>query len=263
MDIKIYIREPSQFTKFAFQVALQGDVLTIAASHINTGIALSSKVIDLSTLQKGHMYDAYFLDTIRWSALFDQEDEGEPRYNYLALNYFSGATKPEWNTRAYVSIYRPNRDDDPVLVNVKGARADITSSENISVEEIAADAKFTPIVIERYPEFRTSLEHSILAMEQNVRLNQLRLMLHLMPQIDALSKIIFTIVERDPELKSAVIEALPQYTNYKSAIEEQNYLSSMSDDEALEAMRTLRTRDLAIFTDYLARKVALLEGGEP
>lgn len=257
MNIKIYTRIPDQYTKYTFQMGLQGRELSVAVSDFVTGIALPGTTIDLSGLQKGHQYGIYFLDSLRWSALFDHEDEGEPRYNYLAMNYFTSLPGVDWQVRGFLNIYRPNLDADPVMINVRGAKTEVTESEIISVEELEVGAKFTPILLERHPEFETTLKHTILALEENVRLNQLRLMLHLMPQIDALSKVLFAIVERDPDLKSAVIAELPQYSNYKAAVEEQNFLNVMGDDEALAALRSLRPRDLGILSDYLTRKAAL------
>lgn len=134
--------------------------------------------------------------------------------------------------------------------------------ENIEPILTADIAMFAESASPIYPQYQKIHDLYLLRQDVGLKLSARESLSYIEPQLDFVTKLLFEIIESDPYLKQKALEAIPQYTNFKSAIEENSVFNIKDETKCYEEIENIKKYVRGIQADYYNKKKQILGDGE-
>lgn len=222
---------------------------------VQDGVAKVRYDIDCAKYEKGVIHSLQAYNTTMTSLPEDR----------IALDVF--ARLPDAAEMKYeIQNLRMMRQPNSVLFYIIPGTEDVLIYVRVSacyenIEPIIVNTNnFHEIIAERYPLYEDPRPLNTLRLKTMLSMDPNDSLAYIEAQLDFLTAAVIALVEADPEMKLHVLEKVPEYANFKDAVEQNLLFGIKNAEKCLEEIRVNKAKARAVQRGYYQSRAAMLEG---
>jgi hypothetical protein len=151
------------------------------------------------------------------------------------------------------SFYIPNNINNECIMLLRVP----TYFVGITPYIVEDDVKFKDVVVNKHPEYEF-VQAKLDAKKKLVhKLSALDSLSYMEAQLDFVTKILFAIIEKEPYLKQHALEAIQQYSNFKSAFEENSVFTIKDEIKCFEEILNVKKNVRGVQSEYYQEKAEI------